>query len=155
MPPKLILNSHLTKSRPFIMHNTHFNCPIVLVILHRTLPCHYNDLIMGTKAPQITSLMIVYSTVYSDADQRKHQSSALLAFGWRIHRWPVNSPHKWPVTRKMFPIHDTIMIACKHFKTIGKVRNNLWRNAISRDLSLGWVPWVGVYFTVQQSLDNE
>ena len=41
---------------------------------------HYNDVIMGTIASQITSLTVVYSTVYSDADQRKHQSSASLAF---------------------------------------------------------------------------
>ena len=45
----------------------------------------------------------------SDADQRKHQSSASLAFVWGIHRGPVNSPHKWPVTRKMFPFDDVIM----------------------------------------------
>ena len=55
---------------------------------------------MGTIASQITSLTIVYSIVYSDADQRKHQSSASLAFVRWIHRGPVNSPHKWPVTRK-------------------------------------------------------
>ena len=55
------------------------------------------------------SLTIVYSTVYSDADQRKHQSSASLAYVWGIHRGPVNSPHKWPVTRKMFPFDDVIM----------------------------------------------
>ena len=41
-----------------------------------------------------------YSTVYSDADQWKHQSSASLAFVRGIHRGPVISPHKWPVTRK-------------------------------------------------------
>ena len=41
---------------------------------------------MTTIAPQITSLTVVYSTVYSDADQRKHQSSASLAFVWGIHR---------------------------------------------------------------------
>ena len=41
---------------------------------------HYGDVIMGAIASQITSLTIVYSTVYSDADQRKHQSSASLAF---------------------------------------------------------------------------
>ena len=70
---------------------------------------HYNDVIRGTMASQITSLTIVYSTVYSGADQRKHQSSASLAFVWGIHRWPVNSPHKWPVTRKMFPFDDVIM----------------------------------------------
>ena len=47
--------------------------------------------------------------VYSNADHRKHQSSASLAFVRGIHRGPVNSPHKWPVTRKMFPFDDVIM----------------------------------------------
>ena len=65
---------------------------------------------MGAIAFQITSLTIVYSTVYSGADQSKHQSSASLAFVWGIHRRPVNSPHKWPVTRKMFPFDDVIMV---------------------------------------------
>ena len=64
---------------------------------------------MGTNASQITSLAIVYSIVFSSADQRKHQSSASLAFVRGIHRGPVNSPHKWPVTRKMFPFDDVIM----------------------------------------------
>ena len=73
------------------------------------VPQHYDDVIMGTIASQITSLTIVYSTVYSGADQSKHQSSASLAFVWGIHRGPVNSPHKWPVTRKMFPFDDVIM----------------------------------------------
>ena len=72
---------------------------------------HYNDVMMGEIASHITSLTIVYSTVYSRADQRKHQSSASLAFVWLIHRGPVNSPHKWPVTRKMFPLDDVIMSA--------------------------------------------
>ena len=71
---------------------------------------HYNDVIMGAIASQITSLTIVYSIVYSDADQRKHQSSASLVFVRGNHRGPVNSPHKWPVTRKMFPFHDVIMV---------------------------------------------
>ena len=66
---------------------------------------------MGAIASQITSLTIVYSTVYSDADQRKHQSSASLAFVRGIHRFPVNSPHQWPVTRKMFPFDDVIMLS--------------------------------------------
>ena len=68
---------------------------------------HYGDVIMGTVGSQITSLTIVYSTVYSDADQRKHQSSASLAFVQGIHRGPVNSPHKWPVTRKIFHENDS------------------------------------------------
>ena len=70
---------------------------------------HYNDVIMSPMASQFTSLTIVYSTVYSGADQRKHQSSASLAFVRGIHRGPVNSPHKWPVTRKRFPFDDVIM----------------------------------------------
>ena len=71
---------------------------------------HYDDVIMSTIASQTTSLTIVYSTVYPGADQSKHQSSASLAFVWGIHRGPVNSPHKWPVTRKMFPFDDVIML---------------------------------------------
>ena len=70
-------------------------------------PPHYNDVIMGAIVSQITSLTIVYSMVYSGADQRKHESSASLAFVQGIHRGPVNFPHKWPVTRKMFPFDET------------------------------------------------
>ena len=55
---------------------------------------HYGDVIMDAIASQITSLTIVYSTVYSDADQRKHQSSASLTFVRGIHRGPMNSLHK-------------------------------------------------------------
>ena len=64
---------------------------------------------MGAMASQITSLTIVYSSVYSGADQRKHQSTASLAFLRGIHRWPMNSPHKGQVTRKMFPFDHVIM----------------------------------------------
>ena len=70
---------------------------------------HYDDVIMSTMASQITDLTIVYSTVYSSADRRKHQSSASLAFVQGIHQRPVNSPHKWPVTREVFPFDDVIM----------------------------------------------
>ena len=71
---------------------------------------HYDDVIMDAIVSLITSLMIVYSTIYSDADQRKHQSSASLAFVWGIQGGPVNPPHKWPVTRKIFPFDDVIML---------------------------------------------
>ena len=64
---------------------------------------------MGAMTSQNTSLTIVYSTVYSDADQRKHQSFASLAFVLGIHQGPVNSQYKWPVTRKMFPFDDVTM----------------------------------------------
>ena len=63
---------------------------------------------MGTIASQITSLTIVYSTVYHcllnrlfERRSRKHQSSASLAFVWGIH---LGSPHKWPVMRKCFQL---------------------------------------------------
>ena len=75
---------------------------------------HYNDVTMDSIASQITSLTIVYSAVYSGADQRKHQSSTSLAFVRGIHRGPVNSPHKWPVTRKMFPFDDVIIISVNY-----------------------------------------
>ena len=73
-------------------------------------PIRYNDVTMGAIASQVTSLTIVYSTVYPDPDQRKHQSSAPLGIVGGIHRGPVNSPHKRPVTRKMFPFDDVIML---------------------------------------------
>ena len=71
---------------------------------------HYNNvIIMGAMASQITGVSIVY-VACSGADQRKHQSSASLALVTGIHRSPMNSPHKGPVTRKMFPFDDVIII---------------------------------------------
>ena len=70
---------------------------------------HCNDNIMSTMASQITSLTIVYSTVYSGTDQRNYQSPPSLSFVPGIHRLLVNFPHKEPVTRKLFPIDDIIM----------------------------------------------
>ena len=61
---------------------------------------HYSDVIKHAMASQIASLAIVYSTVHSGADQRKHQSSASLAFVREIHWWPLNSPRKGPISRK-------------------------------------------------------
>ena len=101
---------------------------------------YYNDVVMGAIASQITSLTIVYSTVHSDADQRKHRSSSSLAFVWGIHRGPVNSPHKWPVTRKMFPFDDVIMFQCG-FKTGAKFypcRNRAVYNFVLNWSSLRW-----------------
>ena len=70
---------------------------------------HYSDVIMSKMAFQITCVSIVYSNICSEVDQRKPQSSASLAFVWGIHRWPVNSLHKRPVTRNMFPFDDVII----------------------------------------------
>ena len=66
---------------------------------------------MSAMASQITSLTIVYTQPFiQGTDQSKYQRSASLAFVRGIHRRPVNSPHKWPVTRKMFPFDDVIII---------------------------------------------
>ena len=93
-----------------------WNGPCLHVRLAFLIPISSDELVLslpwrhwGTIASHITSLTIVYSTVYAGADQSKHQSSASLAFVWGIHRGPGNSPYKWPVTRKMFPFDDVIM----------------------------------------------
>ena len=106
------------------------------LLQQRTL--HYDDVIMTTIAAQITSLPSVYSTVYSGPDQSKHQSSASLAFVWGIHRGPVNSPHKWPVTRKMFPFDDVIM---RPGQTTSKLLGSLLLTSFNTKLCMGkWLP---------------
>ena len=79
-------------------------------IVNSAVTNHYSDVIMNAMASQIASLTIVYSTVYSGVDQRKHQISASLTLVRGIHRSPRNSPHKGPVTRKMLPFDDVIMV---------------------------------------------
>ena len=86
-----------------------YTCPRLDLNIIRGNWEHNNDVIMGTTAFQITSLTIVYSTVYLGGDQRQYKSFASQAFVRGIHRWPVDSPHKWPVTRKMIPFDDVIM----------------------------------------------
>ena len=70
---------------------------------------HYSDVIMSAMAYHITSLTIVYSTVYSGADQRKHQSSVSLAFVRGIHRWPVNSRTDGQWRRKCFHLMTSLL----------------------------------------------
>ena len=99
--------SHASQKSDIIVH--HLDTRRITEILSSI---HYIDAIMSAMGSQFTSLTIVYSTVYSDADHRKHrkhQSSASLAFVQGIHRGPVNSPHKWPVAQKMYPSEDAIM----------------------------------------------
>ena len=102
---------------------------------------NYNDIIMSAMASQITSLTIVGSTVYSDADQRKHQSSASRAFVLGIHRSPVNSPHKGPVTREKFPFDNVIMLALSVSALSAKVAFISVENRKCRDFVYG----IGVY----------
>ena len=94
---------------------------------------------MSVMAFQITSVSIVCSNVCSGADHRKHQSSASLAFARGTHRSPVVSPHKGPVTRKMFPFNDVIMrmFLWFWFNTVNiswSLLNTLW---FSGDIDLG------------------
>ena len=94
---------------------------------------------MGAMTSQIPSLTIVYSTVYSDADQEKHQSSASLAFVWGIQRWPVNSLHKKPVTRKMFPFHYVIMIFMFWVMWSAYHINSAYCTNSSYEIALRWI----------------
>ena len=121
---------------------------------------HYSDVIMGSKASQITSLTTVYSSVYSDTDQRKHQSSASLAFVQGIHHGLVNSPHKWPVTRKMLPFDDVIMIGAWHFlleqlwqglmlQAIHYLLNQCWQSPVT-PYGITRPQWVRTSITLEQ-----
>ena len=104
---------------------------------------------MGAMAHQITSLIIAYSAVYSDADQRKHQSSASLAFVMGIHRWLVNSPHKGLVTRNLFHLMTSSwdkldrIIATQYSVTSVTSRkcNFLYFYLHFRDVSFYWSVW--------------
>ena len=90
---------------------------------------------MSATASQITGASIVCTTVFSGADQRKHQSSAPLAFVRGIHRWPVNSLHKGPGTQKVFPFDDVIMI------------NSAWQwLSVSMDRQRKATVWICVLF---------
>ena len=122
----------------------------------QVLKTHYSDIIMGAIASQITSLTIVYSTFYSGADQRKHQSSASLAFVRGIHRWPVTSPHKGPVTRKMFSFDDVIMkssllssllpqlTALCHLQVDMPLSHLLLILITETEISSGWLSWLSL-----------
>ena len=77
---------------------------------------HFSDIILSAMTSQITRVSTVCPTVCPSADQRLPQSSASLVFVWEIHWWSVDSPHKGPVIRKMFPFDDVIMLiglACR------------------------------------------
>ena len=87
----------------------------------RKVILHYSDVIMSAMASQINGVSIVCSSVGSSADQRKLQTTPLV-FVRGIYRSPVDSPHKGPVTWKVFPFDDVIMDhLCKIF--------TVWQNS--------------------------
>ena len=110
-----------------------------LAIFFRGLLCHYSDVIMGVMASQITSLPIVYSSVYSGADQIKHQSSASLTYVRGIHRWSVNSPHKRPLA-SLYYIPNTLF-----FVWIIRKFTSVWMKVV-RSLVCSWS---GMWITKQ------
>ena len=77
---------------------------------------------IGAMSSHITGLSIFCSTVCSGADRRKNQSSAPLAFERGIHRSPVDSPHKGPVTRKIFPFDDIIMYSRRPWHSVATTK---------------------------------
>ena len=91
-----------------------------VIISQNFASTHYGDIKMGAMASQITKPTVVSSTVYSGADQRKHQSSASLAFVRGIHRWPVNSCTKGQYRGKCFHLMMSLWFHCLHsFDQIG------------------------------------
>ena len=81
------------------IHRPKHNLFIAMYSGYENWGFHYNDVTMRAMACQIT--------VVSDG------KPSLVFGGWVSDRWPVNSPHKGPVTRKMFPFDDVIMCAMK------------------------------------------
>ena len=107
-------------------------------------------------ASQITSVSTVYSTVCSGADQRKHQSLAPLAFVRGIHRWPADSPHKGPVTRKMFPFDDVIIKTRLCLETANIGINFLEHSPVRRIVSSRFLNWyMYVLWTSHRNFCNQ
>ena len=116
---------------------------------------HYNDVIINAMASQITSLAIVYLTVNSGTDQRKHQSSAWLAFVRGIHRWTVNSPQKRSVTRKLFPFDDVIMEHRKQCQSLGDLTTlNLLQNFRCITFGVNWAWASSTLFLSSDTIKN-
>ena len=72
----------------------------------------------GRRVKYVKQMLATYA-LYCFIKVLFHQSSASLAFVWGIHRWPLHSPHKWPVTRKMLPFDDVIV--CRFIAMISKL----------------------------------
>ena len=83
-------------------------------LICREESCHHNGVIMGAIESQIISLTIAYSIIFFR--RRSKKTSKLRVTGLCAGNSPgtVNSPHKWPVTRKMFPFDDVIVSQTKH-----------------------------------------
>ena len=97
---------YISVSEAFLMNLSKY----LTQVPKRTFFLFVTNKVQQIKSSEITSRTIVYSIIHSGAYQRKHHSSASLAFVRGFHRSPVNYPHIGPITRKMFPFDDVIMI---------------------------------------------
>ena len=88
----------------------------------------YSDFIMGVVTSPITSLTIVYSTVYSGADQRKHQSSASLAI------CAGNSPVTGEFPAQMTSNVENVSIWWRHHEIIAIVLLVQWKTVVFKIL---------------------
>ena len=125
---KWVPNFKFTKGTPF------------LNIMGDSKVIHYTEAIMSMMASQITGVSIVYSTVCSGADQRKHQSSTALAFVRGIHHWPMNSPHKGPVTQKMFHL----MTSSCFVKALEKISHVIRGPNVSSEVMIYSMYWLSI-----------
>ena len=92
----------------------------------------------------------------SGTDQSKHQSSASLAFVWGNHRGPVNSTHKWPVTRKMFPFYDVIMCVDidRSPRYVSMIRVHFQPSQASMMVTMVTVPELGNFRTANSAAQH-
>ena len=100
---------------------------------------HYNDVRMSAMASQITSLTIVYSTVYSGTDQRKHQSSTSLAFVRGIHRRPGEFP------TQMASNAENVSIWWRHHVT-EFCHSMRWEKSLNR-FEMAWIKLIAENFS--------
>ena len=114
---QILINVHTFMS--MVNHNRHI---------------HYGDVIMGAIASQITSITILYSTAYSDAGQRKHQSSASLAFVWG------NSPGTGEFPAQLASNAENVSIWWRHH--VYSMKQHCWNNTLSCYVDLGRIPGV-------------
>ena len=91
---------------------------------------------MGAIASQITSLTIVYSTVYSDADQRKHQISASLAFVRA-----GNSPGTGEFPAQIASIAENVSIWWRHHAEFCMRSHEKGRNQLKNVIYICNFPW--------------
>ena len=114
----------------------------------------YSDVIMSMMASQIISVSIVFATICSGADQRKHQSSVSLAFVKGIQRSSVDSPQKGPVTWKIFPFDDVIMKSINSSSVIDNSNTILWAGHVHHRNSTGYTESIVQKKAYQQTLKS-